>query len=103
MEVRDTLTKTPPRTLSISACPEVIHLFVGGSLERGVAGLGAILFDVKTKRGRAWQGKAPQAVLDGWKKEVGDFLICQIETYVALCVREFLADLLHQRRVIILV
>ena len=34
---------------------EVIHLFVDGSWEGGVAGLGAVLFDTKSQKGRVWQ------------------------------------------------
>ena len=70
MEVRDTLTKTPPgRCRSLHAL-RFVHLFVDGSWEGGVAGLGAAFFDVKAQRGRVWQGKAPQAVLDSWRGAV---------------------------------
>ena len=66
-----------------------------------MAGLGAVMLDTRTREGRVWQGFAPQEVISKWTAEVGDFLICQIETYVALCMREALSSLFCERRVII--
>ncbi|CAE7383189.1 unnamed protein product [Symbiodinium sp. CCMP2456] len=100
-EVKQTLQNTPPRVLKLSSSQEVVHLYVDGSWEDGFAGIGAVLINPATGVGRVWQGVVPSAIISRWKRDVSEFLICQIELYAALCMRVHLADFLYDRKLIL--
>ncbi|CAE7406544.1 unnamed protein product [Symbiodinium sp. CCMP2592] len=100
-EVKCTLQQTPPRTLRLAADHGVLHLYVDGSWERGFAGLGAVLTDPSSGAGRVWQGVVLPAIISKWESEVGDHLICQIEVYAALCMRDYLKCFLKDRKLIL--
>ena len=96
----EALTTLPPRTITYAASKPLVHVFTDGCWQDGFAGLGAVVFDCATSRGRVFQGRLPDNLVKAWLSEVGEQIIGQIELYAVLVIRGFLKDDLAGRRTV---
>ena len=87
-----------PRILKHSMVKDIVHLWTDGSWEQGVAGIGVAAHDCLTGTGWVIEGFVPDEVLEMWKSEVGEQLICEIEMFAVLATMlEFNAYLAGRR------
>lgn len=93
-----TLNSCRPRIINTNFAPEPILIFTDGSWEDPFAGVGAVVFDSLKGHRTIYNGTLPSVLLDKWRHEVGDQLICQIELYAVVAIRFHLAASLHNRR-----
>jgi hypothetical protein len=96
----DMLERSKPRTISSAGERRPILIFTDGAWESGVSGLGAVLVDCATGESHVLSGEVPGVLIDHWKQQVGEQLICQIELYAMVAVRWQYRKLIDQRRVI---
>ncbi|CAE7839764.1 unnamed protein product, partial [Symbiodinium necroappetens] len=89
-----------PRILSSSMITDVVHLWTDGAWESGIAGVGVAVHDCFAGTGWVYEGRVPAKVLDKWKTEVGEQLICEIEMFAVLATMLELNTFLSTRRVI---
>ena len=96
----DMLERSKPRTISSKGERRPVLVFTDGAWESDTSGLGAVLVDCATGEKHVLAGEVPKGLLDHWKQQVGEQLICQIELYAMVAVRWQFRELLAQRRVI---
>ena len=89
-----------PRILNSSMITDVVHLWTDGAWESGIAGVGVAVHDCFAGMGWIYEGRVPAKVLDKWKTEVGEQLICEIEMFAVLATLLELNTFLSARRVI---
>ena len=89
-----------PRILSSSMITDVVHLWTDGAWESGTAGVGVAVHDCFAGMGWVYEGQVPAKVLDKWRTEVGEQLICEIEMFAVLATMLELNSFLSARRVI---
>ncbi|CAE7480278.1 unnamed protein product [Symbiodinium necroappetens] len=89
-----------PRVVCVSDRKDVVHVYTDGSLEDGLAGIGAVILDPSTGFQQVLQGQVPKALMHAWRLESGDHLICQIELFAVYCVKVLMPARLEGRRVI---
>ncbi|CAE7752219.1 unnamed protein product, partial [Symbiodinium necroappetens] len=89
-----------PRILSSSMITDVVHLWTDGAWESGTAGVGVAVHDCFAGMGWVYEGQVPAKVLDKWRTEVGEQLICEIEMFAVLATMLELNTFLSARRVI---
>ena len=94
------LSESRPREVSVTDSKEVIHVFTDGSLEGNFAGIGAVILDPSTGYQKVLQGQVPDQLMQAWRSEAGDHLICQIELFAVICVKTLIPQRLEGRRVI---
>ena len=89
-----------PRKLDNGFEKKPILIFTDGCWESGFAGIGAAVLKLATGWRCVCSGVVPAALLDSWKKSVGDFVICQIELYVMVLLRWQFGHAFQNRRTI---
>ena len=89
-----------PRILSSSMITDVVHLWTDGAWESGIAGVGVAVHDCFAGMGWVYEGRVPAKILDKWRSEVGEQLICEIEMFAVLATLLELNTFLSARRVI---
>ena len=89
-----------PRILSSGMIKDVLHLWTDGSWEAGVAGIGLAAHDCFSGAGWVYEGFVPSDLLEHWKAEVGDQLICEIELFAILASMLELTSILQSRRIV---
>ncbi|CAE7532121.1 unnamed protein product, partial [Symbiodinium necroappetens] len=89
-----------PRVVCVSDRKDVVHVYTDGSLEGGLAGIGAVILDPSTGFQQVLQGQVPEALMHAWRHESGDHLICQIELFAMYCVKVLMPARLEGRRVV---
>ena len=89
-----------PRILSSGMIKDVLHLWTDGSWEAGVAGIGLAAHDCFSGAGWVYEGLVPANLLEHWKAEVGDQLICEIELFAILASMLELTSMLQSRRIV---
>ena len=94
------LKVSKPRVVCVSDRKDVIHVYTDGSLEGGLAGIGAVILDPSKGFQQVLQGQVPKALMHAWRLESGDHLICQIELFAVYCVKVLMPGRLEGRRVI---
>ena len=90
----------PPRDFSDEAMRSPHLVFTDGAWEQGEATAGLFLYDAKLKQIVTQAILVPGVLIDTWRQEVGEQLICQIELFAFLAVRFCFADKMHNRAVI---
>ena len=95
------LESSRPLQLKADMPSSPVHLFTDGSWEKGVAGVGAVLFDAHDGSAEVFGGEMPKDMVESLLQTDGDHLIGQIETYAVVAMRIHLAHRLSGRRVII--
>ena len=78
----------------------IVHIWTDGSWEDGRAGIGAVVLDLSTGRGRVFQGFAPPELTARRERDVGTQIICEVELFALLAVRIHLQNMLHGRKTI---
>ena len=94
------LKSLPPRKYTASEMKEPLLLFTDGAWEDGVATAGAVFFDPLSNQGFVCEVEVPDTLVNLWKQDVGDQLICQIEMWAFVSTRWFLKDILKDRLVV---
>ena len=94
------LRSATPRCIEVGFEKGPILVFTDGCWEKGHAGIGAVVIDLVTQKAVVCQGVVPSSLLDGWKKLVGEHLICQIELYVMVILRWQFQSWFRNRRTI---
>ncbi|CAE7242260.1 unnamed protein product [Symbiodinium sp. CCMP2592] len=82
------LSTTPPRVLRIFDPRPPIHVWTDGAWEDPWAGIGAVVLDTLDDSARVFAGCVPAKLLERWKLDVGSQLICEIELYALVTLRE---------------
>ena len=80
--------------------PDIIHLWTDGAWEDGVAGIGLAAHDCFSGTGWVFKGLVPAKLVEAWRSEVGEQLICEIEMYAVLASLIQLNEVLSSRRVV---
>ncbi|CAE7211849.1 unnamed protein product, partial [Symbiodinium sp. KB8] len=91
-QARCIIASSSPRFLRVSPSEPLLHLYTDGSWEGNVAGIGAVLFDAGTNRGRVFQGFVDPWLVKTWLSSVGEQLICEIELYALVAIRHVLGS-----------
>ncbi|CAE7552346.1 unnamed protein product [Symbiodinium necroappetens] len=91
-QARCIIASSSPRFLRVSPSEPLLHLYTDGSWEKNVAGIGAVLFDAGTNRGRVFQGFVDPWLVKTWLSSVGEQLICEIELYALVAIRHVLGS-----------
>ena len=81
------LLAIPPRCFKSSAMSQPHVLFTDGAWEDGVASAGLVFYDSSKGQASAQEIEVPTELIEVWKQNVGDQLICQIEMYAYLVAR----------------
>ncbi|CAE6961575.1 unnamed protein product [Symbiodinium sp. CCMP2592] len=89
-----------PRVLSCAMITDIIHLWTDGSWEADVGGIGLAAHDCFSGTGWVFTGKVPLQLLESWKAEVGEQLICEIEMFAVLASLLQLNALVSSRRIV---
>ena len=89
-----------PRILSSGMIKDVLHLWTDGSWEAGAAGIGLAAHDCFSGAGWVYEGFVPSDLLEHWKAEVGEQLICEIELFAILASMLELTSILQSRRIV---
>ncbi|CAE7237184.1 unnamed protein product [Symbiodinium sp. CCMP2592] len=89
-----------PRVLSCAMITDIIHLWTDGSWEADVGGIGLAAHDCFSGTGWVFTGKVPSQLLESWKAEVGEQLICEIEMFAVLASLLQLNALVSSRRIV---
>ena len=93
------LTPMPPREFTAEAMKAPHLVFTDGAWEQGEATAGLFVYDAEQNRIFTQAIMVPDVLIDIWKQEAGEQLICQIELF-AFLVRFCYADKMHNRAVI---
>ena len=99
-QAQSILAAASPRFLRVTPVEPLLHLYTDGSWEDGVAGIGAVLIDCSTGRGRVFQGIVDPQLVRAWLSSVGEQLICEIELYALVAIRHVLGSVFESRRCI---
>ena len=99
-QARCIIASSSPRFLRVSPSEPLLHLYTDGSWEKNVAGVGAVLFDAGTNRGRVFQGFVDPWLVKTWLSSVGEQLICEIELYALVAIRHVLGSTFEGRKCI---
>ena len=102
-EVLVLLQSVQPRTVPVAINTKTVLIFTDGAWENGVGGLGAVLLDESTGSRLVVQDEVHQSLLNLWRDQVGEQLICQIELLAMVLVRWQWMRELHNRRVLLFV
>ena len=94
------IASSSPRFLRVSPSEPLLHLYTDGSWEGNVAGIGAVLLDAGTNRGRVFQGFVDPWLVKTWLSSVGEQLICEIELYALVAIRHVLSSTFEGRKCI---
>ena len=95
------LQAASPRLINcVQDLSPVVHVWTDGSWENGTAGVGAVVLDMSTGRGRVFQGTVPEVLTAKWVKDVGSQIICEVELFALIAVRSHLQNMLHGRKTI---
>ncbi|CAE7247692.1 unnamed protein product [Symbiodinium sp. CCMP2592] len=89
-----------PRVLSCAMITDIIHLWTDGSWEADVGGIGLAAHDCFSGTGWVFTGKVPLQLLESWKAEVGEQLICEIDMFAVLASLLQLNALVSSRRIV---
>ena len=89
-----------PRILRCTMIPDIVHLWTDGVWEDGVAGIGLAAHDCFSGTGWVFQGRVPSRLVEAWRTEVGEQLICEIEMFAVLASLIQLNEVLTSRRVV---
>ena len=81
------LLAIPPRCFKSSAMSQPHVLFTDGAWEDGVASAGLVFYDSSKGQASAQEIEVPTELIEVWKQNVGDQMICQIEMYAYLVAR----------------
>ena len=91
------LLAIPPRCFKSSAMSQPHVLFTDGGWEDGAASAGLVFYDSSKSQASVQEIEVPMELIEVWKQNVGDQLICQIEMYAYLVARyHYQAILLDQ-------
>ena len=102
-DLATSLKETPPRQVSCNSPRESVLIFTDGSWENGIGGLGAVVLDPLTSTRLVIQDTVDQRLLDLWRSNVGEQLICQIELLAVVLIRWEIQNLFPGRRVMIFI
>ena len=89
-----------PRTIKLDETQKPLLVFIDGSLEEEVGGMGAVVFDAASFTCRIFEGIVPRRLLDHWYGVVGKQVISQIELFVLALIRFICKEEFQGRRVI---
>ena len=92
------LQAAKPRKLNCGFEKKPILLFTDGCWEKVFAGIGAVIVDTASSAVQVlFFGTAPKQLLELWKAQIGEYIICQIEQYVRVLIRWQFQELLRGR------
>ena len=94
------LLKSRPRSFEAVAMDQPHLIFTDGAWENAQASAGMVFHNGVTQQTEVQEIHVPPELIEHWKAEVGEQLICQIEMYAYLVVRFGKATLLHNRAAI---
>ena len=86
-----------PREVQLTLDLDPLIVYTDGAFEKGVATWGALVFDPATGERLVFAGTVPSVLCDYWLGEVGQQIICEVETYAYICVRWHLRKRLYNR------
>ena len=97
--IRDYIVTAPPRLVRVCDDQPAIHVYTDGSSEGTDHLWGAVIVGFDEGPVVA-QGEIPRTLSDYWLQHVGDQIICQVELYPVLLVKQVLSTKLAQRRIV---
>ena len=92
------LQSAKPRRIDSGSEKRPVLVFTDGCWEKGFAGIGAVIVDTANRARFVCTGVVPERLIDLWKRQVGEYIICQIELYVMVLIRWQFRQLLCNRR-----
>ena len=92
-----TLKNSTPRFVSSELCSKPLLIYTDGAWEGGKATWGAVVIDTHSGTAFVHAGELPRELVEFWKNDVGEQLICQIELAAFVLIRHRYADVMRNR------
>ena len=81
------LCSMPPRKYDAHSFTDPYLIFTDGAWESERASAGAVVYNPATAETPVFEVIVPDSLVELWKRDVGDQLICQIEMFAYITVR----------------